>query len=105
MKTTCPHCSVHIDIDSGTHAALQGQTHFQCPDCNGLVSVPRLSAQPQPWPSPAPAAILAHARRGLNRNLLITGAVVTLSLGGTSARAQEGPPEWGATGYRRYLLR
>ena len=82
MKTTCPHCAVHIDIDPETHAALQGQTHFQCPGCNSLVSVPPQSAaSPQPT-SPAPATILAQAHRGLNRNLLSLGSAALLVLGG-----------------------
>ena len=83
MKTTCPHCSVHIDIDPETHAALQAQTHFQCPGCNGSVAVPPMSGAAPPQPtSPAPATILAQAHRGLNRNMLILGSAALLVLGG-----------------------
>lgn len=93
MKTTCPHCSVHIDIDPGTHAALQGQTHFHHSGCNG--PVPRSSgATSSRAASPAPATVLATAHRRLNLSLLIPGAVVTLILGVTSAWAQEHPPKW-----------
>ena len=81
MKTTCPHCSVHIDIDPETHAALQGQTYFQCPGCNGLVAVPPMSAASPQAASPAPAPTLAQAHRGLNRNLLILGSAALLVLG------------------------
>ena len=96
MKTTCPHCTQHISIDPETLSELQGQEHFSCPACGGLVSVPSLSgAMPvailktdadtapiQPGPPPYPANTLAQTHRGLNRNLLILGSAALLVLGG-----------------------
>ena len=89
MKTACPHCSQHIEIDGETLASLQGSSHFACPACVGAVPVPPLSgslplAPPHdPETDPLPVASpTAHAHRGLNRNLLILGAAALLVLGG-----------------------
>ena len=83
MKTTCLHCSQHISIDPETLAELHGQEHFQCPGCNSLVAVPPMSGAASPQAaSSTPTSILAHAHRGLNRNLLIFGSAALLVLGG-----------------------
>ena len=70
MITPCPHCQAEIEIDTETHAAITGQSHFACPACQGAVAVP---ARPQ-----APASV----HRGINRNLLILGVIALLVLGG-----------------------
>ena len=96
MKTTCPHCTQHISIDPETLAELQGQEHFPCPACRGLVPVPQpTGAMPvapartdadtanlQSTPTPSTANTLAQAHRGLNRNLLILGSAALLVIGG-----------------------
>ena len=96
MKTTCPHCAQHISIDTETLAELQGQEHFPCPACDGLVPVPQATgAMPvapvrtdadtasfQSTPTPTAANTPAQAHRGLNRNLLILGSAALLVLGG-----------------------
>ncbi|MBC7979442.1 MAG: hypothetical protein H7Y36_02655 [Armatimonadetes bacterium] len=96
MKTTCPHCSVHIEIDEETLAALQSQAHFQCPGCNSLVPVPKTTV-PRPAVKLTAIAVSipptrvtgslsssAHttADRGMNRNFLILGSAALLVLGG-----------------------
>ena len=96
MKTTCPHCTQHISIDPETLAELQGQEHFPCPACGGLVPVPQpTGAMPiapvrtdadtlsfQSTPTPTAANTPAQVHRGLNRNLLILGSAALLVLGG-----------------------
>lgn len=95
MTTTCPHCSVHLELDPETYAALQSQTHFECPSCHNPVPVPpppgtqpvaplRVAGAlvPPSRPRSAPAATLGKAHRGINRNLLILGSVALLVLGG-----------------------
>ena len=76
MKTTCPHCSQSIEIDSATFKTLLGNSQFACPTCNGAVPVPSV-------PSRNPnAASLLQTHRGLNRNILILGTLALLVLGG-----------------------
>ncbi len=70
MITPCPHCQAEIEIDAETQAALSGQSHFACPACQGAVAVPGRSQAP------------SSAHRGINRNLLILGALALLVLGG-----------------------
>ncbi len=93
MKTTCPHCSQHIEIDEETLTSLQASSHFACPSCSSEVPVPALPEPPATAPlhqprgenhapqNPAPST-LARTHRGLNRNLLILGSVALLVLGG-----------------------
>lgn len=60
MTTTCPHCSIQIEIDHETLASLQGHAHFSCPSCSGLVEVPHFNT-PRPV-APVRAAAAAAIR-------------------------------------------
>lgn len=92
MITPCPHCSVQIEIDPATHAALVGQSHFACPSCQGAVPLPapvKLQLHPVPGSQSKATTGPGHKARGhratpriTNRNLLILGATALLSLGG-----------------------
>ena len=42
MKITCPHCSQTLELTPDVLAALQGQPHFACPVCEGLMAVPSI---------------------------------------------------------------
>ena len=83
MKITCPHCSQVLELEPEVLAALQGQPHFACPVCEGLIAVPaspgasRGSRRSAAHPS-------ARAHRGLNRNLLVLGVVTLMVLGGVA---------------------
>nr|MCU0780105.1 zinc-ribbon domain-containing protein [Akkermansiaceae bacterium] len=52
MKTTCPNCATHLELDEETLAGLAGQETFECPGCRFAVRVP---AAPPPPPVMAPA--------------------------------------------------
>ncbi len=91
MNTPCPHCQIQIEIDAQTHAALQGHTNFQCPSCDGLVTVPPVTRAPvkvtaaaaiRSVSSEAPASTIASVFLALNRNMLTLGAAALLVLGG-----------------------
>ncbi len=94
MITPCPHCQAEIEIDTDTHAALLGQSHFACPACQGAVVVP-VTVKPRlqmptapairarrPGAKPRSFTATGHAHKGQNLNLLILGAVALLVLGG-----------------------
>ncbi len=93
MKTSCPRCSQHIEIDGETLAALQATSHFSCPACSAAVPVPRVAGHAAVPPlAPArrhadlarrsPTSAASGIHRGLNRNLLILGSAALLVLGG-----------------------
>jgi hypothetical protein len=91
MTLSCPHCNLLIDLDLQTQAALQGQEHFECPGCQGLIPVPFLQGKLLEWvakgtttavvPPPAvPAATgpvpgAAGAPQPAWRRFLVPGAV------------------------------
>ncbi|MCC6884792.1 MAG: hypothetical protein IT576_21730 [Verrucomicrobiales bacterium] len=88
MKITCPHCSQTLELEPEVLAALQGQPHFACPRCKGLMAVPKAtqpSAAPRRTGPNKPASTITTAQRGLNRNLLVLGVVTLLILGGVAA--------------------
>ncbi|MBE2282863.1 MAG: hypothetical protein IAE77_05320 [Prosthecobacter sp.] len=92
MKLTCPHCSQPLELDAETHAALQGQPHFECPECGGAIAVPVLAparpATPQARMSPGTSQVAGaavKAQLGMQRNLRWLGIAALLVLGGVGA--------------------
>ena len=62
MKISCPHCSQNLQLDPETLAALQGQPHFACPTCQGIIGVPETKAT-KAGPVARPKSPLAAPRR------------------------------------------
>ena len=86
MKLSCPHCSQTLELTPDVLASLQGQPHFECPACQGLIAVPAQPQRPMPRrPQPPARAAAGQAQRGMNRNLLVLGVVALLVLGGIAA--------------------
>ena len=87
MNITCPHCSQTLELTPDVLAALQGQPHFACPVCEGLMTVPALRpthSAPRRSSATKPASQITKAQRGLNRNLLVLGVAALLTLGGVA---------------------
>ncbi len=84
MKITCPDCSQILELEPEVLAALQGQPHFACPVCEGLMAVPApnpAASDAQPIGTQKPASTIVKTHRGLNRNLLVLGVVTLVMLG------------------------
>ena len=84
MKITCPHCAQDLELDPETLAALQGQPHFTCPSCEGLMVVPKTAAaaagpvsgaNSTPAPSRSPAT---STKRKVKSGMISTAALVVL---------------------------
>jgi len=100
MKIACPHCSQILELTAETLASFEGEPHFACPVCAGLIAVP-VSAGASSLPPKKPGlgmskpsakspsakkstqtdSILA-AHRGMHRNFRVLGITVLLLLGG-----------------------
>lgn len=89
MKTTCPHCDQHIEIDDDSAEFLKGVESFECPTCTGAVPVPKAS-DPAPEKSTArvstpnenaPNPLMAVFGR-MNRTMRILGVLALLVVGG-----------------------
>lgn len=88
MKITCPHCSQTLELETDVLAAIQGQPHFACPACEGLMAVPKATpppSAPQRTGPCKPGSTITTAQLGLNRNLLVLGVVTLVILGGVAA--------------------
>lgn len=99
MKTTCPHCSQHLEVDAETLKQLRGSGVLECSACNGSVPVPEVRGhwgvaplreedddvggvgKPSPQKAGSASQTLWH---GMNRNFRILGAAALLSLGGVA---------------------
>jgi|APTNR8051073442_1049403.scaffolds.fasta_scaffold22521_2 hypothetical protein len=60
MKISCPHCSQHLELDSETLIALEGQSHFDCPTCGIAMAVPQVQAVLVPPRQAATTAAAQH---------------------------------------------
>jgi hypothetical protein len=86
MKLACPQCSQTLELTPDVLASLQGQPHFECPSCQGLIATPAQPQRPMPRRAqPQARAAAGQAQRGMNRNLLVLGLVALLVLGGIAA--------------------
>jgi hypothetical protein len=88
MKLSCPHCSQTLELTPEVHAQLQGQPHFDCPECGGAIAVPPMTPQRPSRPEPkAPQAAastanaVAKTQLGLSRNMRWLGLAALLVLG------------------------
>lgn len=87
MNITCPHCSQTLELTPEVHAQLQGQPHFACPLCQGLMAVPPIAPPPprpalRQTPSYAKAgAAIGQTQKGMSRNMRVLGIAALLLLG------------------------
>ena len=89
MKTTCPHCDQHIEIDDDSAELLKDVESFECPTCTGSVPVPKASdSAPEKLntrvstPNENALNPLMAVFGRMNRTMRILGVLALLVVGG-----------------------
>jgi hypothetical protein len=71
MKISCLHCSQNLELDPETLAALQGQPHFACPTCQGLMAVPQVQTVAAPVGQAAPQRPAGQPQRTASPKVMV----------------------------------